>query len=71
MLPEAYVYPEALRSTRDLLRRRMYRVRRQAELQGHIQNTRQEYNLPAFEKRIDRAVNREGITNHFDDPMVA
>ena len=71
MLPEAYAYPEAKRSTRDLLRRRMYLARRQAELQGHIRNTRHQYNLPAFEKRIDRAVNREGIANHFDDPMVA
>jgi len=71
MLPEAYAYPEEMRATRDLLRRRMYLVRRQAELQGHIQNTRHQYNLPTFEKRIDRAVNREGIANHFDDPMVA
>jgi len=29
MLPEAYAYPEEKRSTRDLLRRRMYLVRRQ------------------------------------------
>ena len=49
MLPEAYAYPEAMRSTRDLLRRRMYLVRRHAELQAHIQNTRDQYNLPAFE----------------------
>ncbi|TFH50679.1 MAG: IS110 family transposase [Lysobacterales bacterium] len=42
-----------------------------AELQGHIQNTRHQYNLPAFEKRIDRAVNRERIADHFDDPIVA
>ena len=71
MLPEAYAYPEEMRSTRDLLRRRMYLVRKQAELQGHIQNTRHQYNMPAFEKRIDRAVNREGIAERFEDPMVA
>jgi transposase len=71
MLPQAYAYPEAMRSTRDLLRRRMYLVRRHAELQAHIQNTRHQYNMPAFEKRIDRAVNREGIADRFDDPMVA
>jgi transposase len=71
MLPEAYAYPEAMRSTRDLLRRRMYLVRRHAELQAHIQNTRHQYNLPAFEKPIHRAANREGIADHFDDPMVA
>lgn len=40
MLPEAYAYPAEMRSTRDLLRRRMYLARRQAELLAHIQNTR-------------------------------
>ncbi len=49
MLPEAYAYPEAMRSPRDLLRRRMYLVRRHAELQAHIQNTRHQCNLPAFD----------------------
>jgi transposase len=71
MLPQAYAYPQEMRSTRDLLRRRMYLVRKQAELQGHIQNTRHQYNLSAFEKRIDRAVNRDGLADRFDDPMVA
>ena len=58
MLPQAYAYPAQMRSTRDLLRRRMYLVRRQAELVGHIQNTRHQYNLPAFEKSMSRAANR-------------
>jgi ADP-ribose pyrophosphatase YjhB (NUDIX family) len=71
MLPQAYAYPAQMRSTRDLLRRRMYLVRRQAELVGHIQNTRHQYNLPAFEKSMSRAANREGIADHFNDPMVA
>ena len=39
MLPMAYVYPQGMRSTRDLLRRRLYLVRQHAELQMHIQNT--------------------------------
>ena len=71
MLPEAYAYPQEMRSTRDLLRRRQYLTRKHAELQAHIQNTRHQYNMPAFEKRIDRACNREGIAERFDDPMVA
>ena len=71
MLPEAYAYPQAMRSTRDLLRRRMFLTRKHAEFQAHIQNTRHQYNIPAFEKRIDRASNREGIAKRFDDPMVA
>ena len=32
MLPQAYVYPAAMRATRDLLRRRMYLTRKRAEL---------------------------------------
>ena len=49
----------------------MFLTRKQAEFQAHIQNTRHQYNMPAFEKRIDRACNREGIAKRFDDPMVA
>jgi len=71
MLPEAYAYPEAMRSTRDLLRRRMYLVRRHAELQAHIQSTRHQYSLPTFEKLIHRAANCEGIADRFQGPMVA
>ncbi len=71
MLPEAYAYPKEMRSTRDLLRRRQYLVRKHTELLSHIQNTRHQYNMPAFEKRIDRACNRSGLSDRFDDPMVA
>ena len=39
MLPMAYVYPQGMRSTRDLLRRRLFLARQHAELQTHIQNT--------------------------------
>jgi hypothetical protein len=39
MLPQAYAYPAAMRATRDLLRRRMPRMRTRAELLAHIQNT--------------------------------
>jgi transposase len=42
MLPMAYVYPQGMRSTRDLLRRRLYLARQHAELQAHIQNTNTE-----------------------------
>ena len=70
MLPMAYVYPQAMRSTRDLLRRRLYLSRQHAQLQTHIQNTNTQYNLPSFEKRIDRSSNRSGIEDRFADPMV-
>jgi hypothetical protein len=39
MIPMAYVYPAAMRSTRDLLRRRTHLARKRAELLAHIQNT--------------------------------
>jgi len=32
MFPEAYVYPQEMRATRDLLRRRMHLMRKRAEL---------------------------------------
>jgi transposase len=70
MLPMAYVYPQPMRSTRDLLRRRLYLARQHAQLQTHIQNTNTQYNLPSFEKRIDRRSNRTGIGERFTDPMV-
>lgn len=39
MFPEAYVYPAECRGTCDLLRRRMHRMRKRAELLAHVQNT--------------------------------
>ena len=39
MIPEAYVYPEGMRSTRDLLRRRMHMRHQRAELLAHVQIT--------------------------------
>ncbi|NIS07197.1 MAG: IS110 family transposase [Candidatus Dadabacteria bacterium] len=36
MIPMAYVYPAEMRSTRDLLRRRMHFVHKRSELLAHI-----------------------------------
>ncbi len=70
MLPQAYVYPAAMRSTRDLLRRRLHLVRKRGQLLAHIQNTRAQYNLPEFEKRLAYPGNRDGVVDHFPDPSV-
>jgi len=70
LLPQAYVYPAAMRSTRDLLRRRLHLVRTRGELLAHIQNTRAQYNLPAFERRLAYPANRDGVSAHFSDPSV-
>jgi transposase len=55
---EAYVYPKAMRATRDLLRRRSYLVRQRAALLAHLQTTFLQYNLPAPPKKLAYAANR-------------
>ena len=55
LLPYAYVYPAQMRSTRDLLRRRLHLVRKRAELLSHILNTNSQCNLPDFGGRIAAA----------------
>jgi len=70
MLPQAYVYPAAMRATRDLLRRRLHLMRKRAELLTHIQNTNSQYNLPEIGKKIAYKANREGVAERFPDPAV-
>ena len=70
MLPRAYVYPPAMRSTRDLLRRRLYLVRKRGQLLAHIQNTHHQCNLPEPTRKILYKANREGIAGQFTDPGV-
>jgi hypothetical protein len=62
----AYVYPAKMRSTRDLLRRRMYLVHKRAEMLGHIQNTNSQYNLPRFERKVYR----KNVAERFTDRSV-
>jgi transposase len=70
MLPMAYVYPPQMRATRDLLRRRIYLMRKRAELLVHVQNTNSQYNLPEFGKRISQKKNRDGVAERFNDASV-
>ena len=70
MIPQAYVYPEGMRSTRDLLRRRMHLMRQRAELLAHVQITNHQYNLPEIGKKISYRANREGVAERFVDPSV-
>jgi transposase len=70
MLPQAYVYPAAMRATRDLLRRRMSLTRKRAELLGHIQQTNSQYNLPDIGKKLAYKANRTGVAERFPDPAV-
>ena len=70
MLPMAYVYPALMRSTRDLLRRRMHLMNKRSELLTHIQNTNSQYCLPQFGKKIAYKKNRQGVAEHFADSSV-
>jgi transposase len=70
MLPQAYVYPAAMRATRDLLRRRLHLTRKRAELLAHIQNTNSQYNLPEIGKKLAYKANRDGVVERFSDPAV-
>jgi transposase len=68
--PLAYAYPQKMRSTRDLLRRRMHLMRKRSELLAHIHNTNTQYNLPVIGKKIAYKTNRNGIAERFEDPSV-
>ena len=68
--PLAYVYPQEMRATRDLLRRRTRLVRYRAELLTHIQNTGAQYNLPPFGENFVRKADRAELIHHFPDPAV-
>jgi hypothetical protein len=70
MLPQAYVYPEGMRATRDRLRRRLPLTRKRAELLAHIQNTHSQYNLPEIGKKIASKANRDGVAERFPAPAV-
>jgi transposase len=70
MLPQAYVYPPAMRATRDLLRRRTRLVRTRAEALAHIVNTLSQYNLPPIGKKLNFAANRVGVAERFEEPSV-
>jgi transposase len=69
-LPQAYVYPAALRATRDLLRRRLHLTRHHAELLTHGQQTNWPYNLPEIGKPLAYQANRAGVAERFPDPAV-
>jgi transposase len=70
LLPQSYVYPASMRATRDFLRRRLHLVRKRGQLLAHMQNTRAQYNLPPFERRLAYPANRDGVSRHFPDPSV-
>ncbi|MFC6672295.1 IS110 family transposase [Marinobacterium aestuariivivens] len=70
MFPLAYNYPEPMRATRDLLRRRMHLMRKRAELLTHIKNTNSQYNLEPIDLNLRYVQNRTLMQDRFEDPSV-
>jgi hypothetical protein len=68
--PMSYVYPRQMRSTRDLLRRRCFLVRRRGELLAHLNNTFSQYNVTPPPGKFSYAANRVELTKCFDDASV-
>lgn len=71
MFPVAFVYPKEMRAARDLLRRREYFVRHQAELYTHIENTNSQYNFDSSleTRRMKSASYRRTLPEQFSDPL--
>jgi transposase len=67
--PLSYVYPREMRATRDLVRRRMFLMRRRSELLGHVQLINQQCNCDPFEKILKYAGNRD-ILDRFTNNSV-
>jgi transposase len=65
--PLSYVYPREMRATRDLVRRRMFLLRRRSELLGHVQLVNQQYNHDPFEKMLQYASNRDVLDRFEQD----
>ena len=68
--PLAYVYPKAMRATRDLLRRRLKVVRYGADLKAHVANTTSQYNLPPNKVNLKNVSARAQLQSAFPDPVV-
>lgn len=68
--PLAYVYPKAMRATRDLLRRRTKIMRHGADLKAHVSNTFSQYNHPAPNLQLRYPYARDEVRNRFNEPAV-
>jgi transposase len=70
--PLAYLYPQGMRETRDLLRRRNFLVRQRSGLFTHLQILNSQYNLAPFAKKIACPANRAelDIAGRFNDRSV-
>lgn len=70
MLPVAHAYDKEMRGLRDLLRRRLFFVRKRAEIMARVQMTHQQYNVTPPGVKIARPQYRVGLEKPFTDPAV-
>jgi hypothetical protein len=70
MLPQAYVYPAAMRGTRALLRRRRHLRRQRAALLAPSQHTNSQYHVPAMGQKIADKAHRAGVAERCPAPAV-
>jgi hypothetical protein len=70
LLPQASVYPEEMRATRDRLRRRLPLTRQRAELLTHVPQTTWQDHLPELGQKIADKANRHGVAARVPDPAV-
>ncbi|WP_064669120.1 IS110 family transposase, partial [Vibrio nigripulchritudo] len=68
--PLTYVYPKAMRATRDLLRRRTKIMRHGADLKAHVSNTFSQYNQQSPNVQLRYPCAREKVRNQFNEPAV-
>ena len=69
-IPVGYVYPQGMRATRDLLRRRLFFVRKRSELYTHIRITFHQLNLHPPSGQFRYPGNRVGVGELIPDPVV-
>ncbi len=67
--PLSYNYPQEMRATRDLMRRRMEIMHMRSDILSHAQTLSYIYSGKRFEKKLRVQSYVETLDNHFDDPM--
>jgi hypothetical protein len=70
LLPQAYVYPAALRATRDLLRRRLPLTRKRAALLAPVPHTTSQDTLPELRQPLAYTAHRAGVAARCPAPAV-
>ncbi len=68
-LPIGYDYPQRMRATRDLMRRRMEIMHMRSDILSHTQTLSYIYHGERLKKKLRVQSYRESLDNHFSDPI--